>query len=362
MTVNVLFAARDDLWPDYEGPLRDAIAEAGLTDVHLARDIAAGEVDYIVYAPASDLQDFGPYRRAKAVLNLWAGVEKIVGNPTLDLPLCRMVDPAMTQGMVEWVTGHALRHHLGMDAHITARPGQWEPKEPPVAWDRKLTVLGLGELGTACARMLGQVGFEVHGWARSHKQVSGVTSHTDLADALRGAGGVVLLLPDTPETANTLDAEALALLAPGAFVLNPGRGPLIDDGALLAALDSGQVGHATLDVFRTEPLPADHPFWHHPRVTVTPHVASTTRPKWASKTIAENIRRGEAGEPFLHLVRERILTRPEMSPCRRSRVDHGSNRAKHRSARSSSSRYPRECSRSDLVHAIRCRTRFPAKG
>ncbi len=302
MTVNVLFAAGDDTWPDYEQTLVDAIAETGLEDVRLSKEITAGDADYIIYAPSSDLQDFGPYRRTKAVLNLWAGVEKIVGNSTLDLPLCRMVDPAMTQGMVEWVTGHALRHHLGMDAHITAKPGQWEPQEPPVAWDRKITVLGLGELGTACARMLGQVGFEVHGWARSPKQISGVTSHTDLAEALRDAEGVVLLLPDTPATENTLNLDTIALLAPGAFVLNPGRGPLIDDDALLAALDSGQVGHATLDVFRTEPLPEDHAFWHHPRVTVTPHVASTTRPKWASKTIAENIRRGEAGEPFLHLV------------------------------------------------------------
>ena len=302
MSVNVLFAAGSDLWPDYKAALREAIAEAGIERFHLSQTIAPEEVDYIVYSPGSDVQDFTHYTRAKAVLNLWAGVEKIVGNATLHIPLARMVDPAMTQGMVEWVTGHALRHHLGMDAHITAKPGEWNPQEPPIAWERKITVLGLGELGTACARMLGQLGFQVHGWARSPKQISGVMSHTDLEEALRGANGVVLLLPDTQATENTLDADALALLAPGAFVLNPGRGPLIDDDALLDALDSGQVGHATLDVFRTEPLPKDHPYWHHPRVTVTPHVASTTRPRWASKTIAENIRRGEAGEAFIHVV------------------------------------------------------------
>ena len=117
-----------------------------------------------------------------------------------------------------------------------------------------------------------------------------------------GAQGVVLLLPKTPATENTLNADTLALLAPGAFVLNPGRGPLIDDAALLAALDRGHVGHATLDVFRKEPLPQDDPYWHHLRVTVTPHIASETRPLYAARTIAENIRRGEAGEPFLHLV------------------------------------------------------------
>ena len=109
-------------------------------------------------------------------------------------------------------------------------------------------------------------------------------------------------MPDTPATENTLNARTLALLPRGAFVINPGRGPLIDDSALLSALDTGQVAHATLDVFRIEPLPEAHPFWTHPGVTVTPHIASETRPGTASEVVAENIRRNEAGEPLLHLV------------------------------------------------------------
>ena len=112
----------------------------------------------------------------------------------------------------------------------------------------------------------------------------------------------MLLLPDTPATTNLLNAETLALLPKGAVIINPGRGPLIDDNALLAALDSKQIGHATLDVFRTEPLPAEHPYWSHPAVTVTPHIASGTRPETASQIIADNIRRGEAGQALLHLV------------------------------------------------------------
>mgnify|MGYP000079564256 CR=1 FL=1 len=123
-----------------------------------------------------------------------------------------------------------------------------------------------------------------------------------LLAALRGAEIVVLLLPDTPDTVNVLDAEALGVLEHGAKVINPGRGPLIDDDALLAALDSGQVGGATLDVFRVEPLPAEHPYWAHPNVTVTPHIASETRADTASEVIAENIRRAEAGEPLLFVV------------------------------------------------------------
>mgnify|MGYP001801557384 FL=1 len=123
-----------------------------------------------------------------------------------------------------------------------------------------------------------------------------------LAAALSKAEILILLLPDTKATENILDAPALALLPRGAFVINPGRGPLIDDDALLKAVDQGQVAGATLDVFRTEPLPADHPFWAHPRITVTPHIAAETRPATAARVIAENIRRGEAGLPFLHLV------------------------------------------------------------
>ncbi len=302
--INVLFAAQPDTWGSYETPLKQAIANAGV-EANVALDIPPAEVDYIVYAPNSPVQDFAPYTRAKAVLNLWAGVEKIVGNPTLNIPLTRMVDPGLSQGMCEWVTGHTLRHHLGMDAHINCAPGVWKNVAPPLAWDRKVTVLGLGELGTACAQMLALVGFDVTGWSRGPKDIDGIrclSGTAGLGKALTGAEIVVLLLPDTPATENTLNADTLGLLAKGACIINPGRGPLIDDDALLAALDTGQVGHATLDVFRVEPLPEAHPFWHHPRVTVTPHVAAETRATYSALTIAENIRRGEAGAPFLHLV------------------------------------------------------------
>ena len=166
-------------------------------------------------------------------------------------------------------------------------------------------MLGLGELGSACARALAGLNFRVSGWSRSLKTIAGVATFAG-ADGLRAvlaeAEIVVLLLPLTPETENLLDAPRLAGLREGTVLINPGRGALIDDTALLTALDEGRVGHATLDVFREEPLPPDHPFWRHPRVTVTPHVASETRPETASRTIAENIRRGEAGEPFLHVV------------------------------------------------------------
>ncbi|WP_439121662.1 2-hydroxyacid dehydrogenase [Marivita sp.] len=305
MPINVLFAAHEKRWAQYEAPLRAAFDDIGV-DYALNTDMPPADVDYIVYAPNSPVQDFTPYTRLKAVLNLWAGVEDAVSNPTLKVPYARMVDDeGLTQGMVEWVTGHTLRHHLGMDAHIVNPDHTWIADAPPVASDRPVGILGLGELGTACGQSLTRLGFPVSGWARSQKQIDGISCHagTDgLHAVLKQSQILILLLPSTPATENTLNAETLAMLPKGAFIINPGRGPLIDDDALLAALDSGQIGHATLDVFRVEPLPQDHPFWAHPKVTVTPHIASETRPPSASRAIAENIRRGEAGEPFLHLV------------------------------------------------------------
>ena len=299
----ILFAVPKH-WETYRPHLTEALAEARIK-ARLVTEAEPAEVDYIVYAPGVPLQDFTPYTRAKAVLNLWAGVERIVGNQTLTQPLCRMVDPGLTEGMVEWVVGHTLRHHLGMDRHIV-NPGKvWDPACPPLARERKVAMLGLGALGLEAARALQALNFNVTGWSRTPKEIAGlVTEHgpEGLARVLTGANIVVTLLPKTAETENILDARTLALLAPGAAVLNPGRGPLIDDDALLAALDAGQVGHATLDVFRQEPLPQDHPFWAHPKVTVTPHIAADTRAYSASRVIAENVRRGEAGEPFLHLV------------------------------------------------------------
>ena len=239
------------------------------------------------------------------MLSLWAGVEKIAPNPTLTQPLCRMVDAGLALGMREWVAGHVLRHHLGMDRHIHGLKGVWDQTTPPLARDRKVTVLGLGALGRSCARTLRDLGFDVAGWSRRAKEMDGITCLSGpegLAAALSRADILVLLLPNTPATENTLNAQTLALLPKGAVLLNPGRGALIEDAALLSALDSGQIGHATLDVFRVEPLPPEHPYWHHPKVTVTPHIAAETRAETASEVIAENIRRGEAGEAFLHLV------------------------------------------------------------
>ena len=300
--INILYAGSTENWPDYQTHLPPALAEAGLK-AQLSPDLNPAEVDYIVYAPNGPISDFTPFTRAKAVMSLWAGVEKIVGNQSLTMPLTRMVEDGLTDGMVEWVVGHTLRHHLGLDGHITRQDGVWRGTPPPIARDRKVGLLGLGALGAAAAQALAALKFDLMGWSRSPKSLEGiptVSGEDGLDEVLRRSEILILLLPLTPETNGLLNAERLASLPDGAVILNPGRGPLIDDEALLAALD--RLGHATLDVFRVEPLPPEHPFWAHPKVTVTPHIAADTRAPGAAKLIAENIRRAEAGEPLLHLA------------------------------------------------------------
>lgn len=302
----ILFAAKSEKWAEYEPALRKAFGKVGLDHAALVTEADPAEVDYIIYAPNSGLQDFSPFTRAKAVLSLWAGVEDIVGNQTITMPLARMVDYGLTQGMLEFVTGHVLRYHLLMDDFIAGQDGLWRADlVPPLARDRKVAVLGLGVLGAASAQSLARIGFDMAGWSRSPKAIEGVACyHGDdgLLDVLRHAEILVTLLPDTTATRGVINQTTLAALPKGARIINPGRGSLIDDAALLAALDQDHVAAATLDVFTVEPLPNTHPYWAHPRVTVTPHIASATRATTASETIAENIRRGEAGEPFLHLV------------------------------------------------------------
>ena len=304
MTVNVLFSAISERWDQYEAPLLTAFANAGV-EVDLRTEFPPDQVDYIIYAPNSSVQDFTPYTRCKAVLNLWAGVEAVVDNETLKVPLTRMVDQGLSDGMREWVCGHVLRHHLGMDTHIHGQDGEWRLGAPPLAKDRRVVIFGFGVLGQACGEALCDLGFQVIGWSnsqKSHRRIECYAGADGFRQALALADIAVLLLPWTPETESMFDAEAFAAMPKGAVVINPGRGGLINDAELIASLDSGHLAHATLDVFRVEPLPVDDPYWAHPKVTVTPQIASETRASSAAEVIAENIRRSEAGEPLLFLV------------------------------------------------------------
>ncbi len=303
MTLVVKFIGSDAHWDEF-GPALQAELAALPFPIALSPDATPKNTDYIVMAGTHAPIDFSPFSRCKAMLRLWAGVEDVVHNDTITFPICRMVGGGLDAGMVEWVTAHVMRHHIGMDRHINGQDGLWRANTvPPLAAQRPVTVLGLGALGRACSQALATLGFPVTGWSRSPKTIDGIRClNGDVTAAVNGAQIVVALLPRTPETENILNAETFARMAKGAVILNPGRGQLIDETALLSALATGQVSHATLDTFRQEPLPADHKFWSHPNITVTPHIASATRPEPAAKVIAQNITRCETGQPLLHVV------------------------------------------------------------
>ena len=303
--INILFAAVSERWDQYQEHLKKELDLIGL-EYKLSEKLPPSEVDYIIYAPNSPIKDFSVFTNLKAVLNLWAGVEDVVKNKTLKVPLARMVDEGLTQGMKEWVLGHVMRHHLGIDLHIFGQDGKWRDwSTPPLAKNRIVTILGLGALGAECASTLAKVGFKVYGWSSTEKSVENVICHhgfEGLEKSLFGSEIVVLLLPSTADTENIINEKTLSYLTKNAVIINPGRGTLIDEKVLLKSLDDGKLAHATLDVFRQEPLPADHPFWQHPKITVTPHIASETRPETASQVIAANIRRCEKGKPLLYQV------------------------------------------------------------
>lgn len=306
MGPRILFSGPEDHWPLWRPHLLAAFADAGL-DVTLTDDPSGPwTFDYVVYAPGGAVRDFGPFERLKAVLSLWAGVETIVDDASIVVPLCRMVDTGLTRGMVEWVTAHVMRYHLGTDAHVLGQDGVWRNRVvPPLAPERSIGVLGLGELGRSVAAALAGLGFRVTGWSRGPRELAGVETRSGaegLGEVLAASEILVLLLPATPATEGILDAHALARLPRGARIVNPGRGTLIDDAALLKALDHGHVAHATLDVFREEPLPASHPFWHHPGITITPHVSAVTLVAESAAQVAAKLRALERGLPVSGVV------------------------------------------------------------
>ncbi|HUF87527.1 MAG TPA: glyoxylate/hydroxypyruvate reductase A [Thermohalobaculum sp.] len=305
----VVYAGRADQREVYERHLIDAAAAAGLAiDLRMdpARSDPAG-ADYLVFAANGPVRDFTPYTRLKGILSLWAGVENILKlDPPADVPLVRMVEEGMTLGMIDYVMGHVLRHHLDIDRYIDTSPiAEWETAFPPLASERKVGVLGLGALGAACAGRLAAHGFRVIGWSRTQKDIRGVACRTGdfaLDETIAESEILVLLLPFTPDTHRVLNARRIAQMPLDACLINPARGQLVDHAALLAALHAGLLRHATMDVFDVEPLPPDDPYWFHPRVTVTPHIASGTRPRTASRSIIEQIARHERGEAFTHVV------------------------------------------------------------
>jgi len=277
-------------------------------DVRVWPDIGdRGEIDYaLVWRPEPGLLASLP--NLKLILSLGAGVDHILCDPQLPqgIPIVRLVDPYLTDAMGEYAVLQALRmHRQDLDYHAQQASRIWRELPQKNAGERNVGILGFGEIGQHTARKLAAVGFPVSGWGRRERKLEGFRTYAGpegLSQLLHHSEILICLLPLTSETEGVLCARTFAALPRGAGLINAGRGDHLVEEDLIPALDAGQLSAAALDVFREEPLPPAHPFWHHPRILVTPHIAGLTNPLTAAPIILENIRRFEEGRPLLNQV------------------------------------------------------------
>jgi len=222
------------------------------------------------------------------------------------VPVIRLEDAGMAAQMADYVTLAVLRVYREADAYVAQqREGLWRPRPPIAKSGFGIGILGFGVLGRAVAKALAPFGFPLLVWSSSRKTAPGVASFAGRAELrafLAASRVLVCLLPATSETRGLLDGDAFEALPRGAHLVNVARGDIVVDEALLAALDRGHLAGATLDVFRAEPLPSGHPFWHHPRITLTPHASAVTLVADAVAQVAGKIRRLERGEPVTGIV------------------------------------------------------------
>jgi glyoxylate/hydroxypyruvate reductase A len=267
----------------------------------------AAAIDYaLVWQPEPGLLAALP--NLKLIMNLGAGVDHLLADPTTPrhVPIVRLVDPYMTEAMSEYVALQVLRlHRRDLDYAAQQRDRVWCELDQKNAAERRVGILGFGVLGQDAGRKLQALGFDLAGWSRGAKAVAGVATYAGAAElpAFLGRSEIlVCLLPLTRETEGILDRRLFSQLPRGAALVNAARGGHLVDTDLLAALDAGQLSAAVLDAFRDEPLPPDHPFWSHPRIVVTPHIAALTNPPTAAPILLDNIRRLRAGRPLENQV------------------------------------------------------------
>ena len=293
--------ANTDAAPWLDG-LRAALPEANVSMWRSGDPVA----DYaVVWAPPQDFFDQQPGLRA--AFNIGAGVDALlklqIAAATL---LVRLDDAGMAVQMAEYVCHAIVRAYRGLDHYAdSAKAGRWQPVEPPARAEFPVGIMGLGVLGARVAQAVRQFDFPVNGWSRTAKALDGVACFhgpSQLPAFLAGSSVLVCLVPLTSDTRGILNRDTLTQLRPGAVVINVARGAHLVEQDLLDLLDSGHLSGATLDVFHTEPLPVDHPFWRHPKVTVTPHVSAQTLRQQSITQIAQKLRTLERGEAVAGVV------------------------------------------------------------
>jgi glyoxylate/hydroxypyruvate reductase A len=266
--------------------------------------------DYaVLWAPTPALLD--GLHDAKAMFLMGAGADALLkfGDALPAVPIVRLGDAGMAEQMADYVAHAVLRYFRRFDDYERqARTGLWRPLELPEKRDFTVGVLGLGKLGVPVAKTLRQLGFPVRGWSRTPKDLPGVACYAGIGaldEFLAATRVLVCMLPLTPDTNNLLDRARLSRLPEGAYLINVARGAQVAEPDLLALIRAGHIAGATLDVFRNEPLPAPHPFWGEPRITITPHIAALTLRLEAVRQIAGKIRLLESGETVADVVDRR---------------------------------------------------------
>ena len=264
------------------------------------------KADYaVVWAPPQQFID--EQLQLKALFNIGAGVDALTA---LRIPphikLVRLDDAGMSVQMAEYVCHAVIRHFRefdGYEADVAA--GKWSYRKPRIRTDFPVGVMGLGVLGERVAKALLQFDFPVNGWSRSPKQIEGIrcfSGPVQFDEFLKNSKVLVCLLPLTPDTRDIMRRETLLKLQPGGYVINVARGGHLVDEDLIALIDNGHLAGATLDVFRTEPLPSAHPFWQHPKITVTPHTSARTLRDESIAQIVAKIKALELGLPVAGIV------------------------------------------------------------
>ncbi|MEO0867844.1 MAG: glyoxylate/hydroxypyruvate reductase A [Cyanobacteria bacterium J06642_11] len=248
---------------------------------------------------------FAQYPNLQVIASMGAGVDNLLQDTSIPdhVPVVRMVDPRLVSQMGDYVLAATLNHVRQFSIYMQQR--QWHTLPPRNVDDVTVGVMGLGQIGKSVATRLGVVGFPVVGWSRRAKSIAGMqvfSGHQQLSDFLAASNVLVCLLPLTPETKNILNDTTLSQLPQGAYVVNVARGNHLVEEDLLSLVDNNYLAGACLDVFRQEPLPETHPFWNHPKILVTPHIASLTDPGSVAPQIVENYRRMVTGEPLLNQV------------------------------------------------------------
>jgi glyoxylate/hydroxypyruvate reductase A len=269
----------------------------------------SGDAEHVRYLaawqPPADIERQFP--KLEVLFSTGAGVDQIdLAALPPGLPVVRLAEPGVVAGMVEYVTMAVLALHRQLPTYIRQqRDASWAAHSVQPAAKRRVTVLGMGVLGCAVLQQLRAFGFQLAGWSRTRRQLEGVTCHAgaeELPAMLAGTDILVCLLPLTQETRGILDAKLFQHLPRGASLVHVGRGAHLDHQALLDALESGGLSSAVVDVTDSEPLPAGHPFWAHPKILLTPHIASMTQPETAVEQVLDNIRCHQAGAPLMGLV------------------------------------------------------------